>query len=58
MASLAGTSRAKAAPSTYRRTGIIAAWGLAAAASIVAVVSWQNWRTDHVRVVNNKCFGG
>src|SRR6266705_1002057 len=38
----------------YRRTGIVAAWGLAAAASIVAVVSWQNWRTDHVRVVNNK----
>ncbi|HLZ13085.1 MAG TPA: hypothetical protein VKP58_10910 [Candidatus Acidoferrum sp.] len=28
----------------YRRTGIIAAWGLAAAASVVAVVSWQNWR--------------
>jgi hypothetical protein len=30
----------------YRRTGIIAAWGLAAAASIVAVVSWQNWRNN------------
>ncbi len=38
----------------YRRTGIIAAWGLAAAASIVAVVSWQNWRADHATVVNNK----
>jgi len=38
----------------YRRTGIVAAWGLAAAASIVAVVSWQNWRTEHARLVNNK----
>ena len=38
----------------YRRTGMIAAWGLAAAASIVAVVSWQNWRADHASVVNNK----
>jgi len=38
----------------YRRTGIIAAWGLAAAAAIVAVVSWQNWRADHASVVNNK----
>jgi hypothetical protein len=27
-----------------RRTGVIAAWGLAAAAAIVGVVSWQNWR--------------
>ncbi len=31
----------------YRRTGMIAAWGLAAAALIVAAVSWQNWRLDH-----------
>ena len=31
----------------YRRTGVIAAWGLAAAALIVAAVSWQNWRLDH-----------
>src|SRR6058998_1879838 len=28
----------------YRHAGIVAAWGLAAAASVVAVVSWQNWR--------------
>lgn len=27
-----------------RRAGVIAAWGLAAAAAIVGVVSWQNWR--------------
>jgi hypothetical protein len=27
-----------------RRTGVIAAWGLAAAAAIVGAVSWQNWR--------------
>jgi len=38
----------------YRRTGIIAAWGLAAAASVVAVVSWQNWRTEHARLVNHR----
>ncbi len=28
-----------------RRTGMIAAWGLAAAASIVGVVSWQTWQS-------------
>jgi len=38
----------------YRRAGIVAAWGLAAAASIVAVVSWQSWRADRARIVNNK----
>ncbi len=27
----------------YRRAGIIAAWGLAAAAAVVGVVSWQTW---------------
>ena len=27
-----------------RRAGLIAAWGLAAAAAIIGVVSWQNWR--------------
>jgi len=37
----------------YRRAGIVAAWGLAAAASVVAVVSWQNWRKDHARVAVN-----
>jgi len=31
----------------YRRTGAIAVWGLAAAALIVAAVSWQSWRVDH-----------
>jgi hypothetical protein len=31
----------------YRRTGAIAAWSLAAAALIVAAVSWQSWRVDH-----------
>jgi hypothetical protein len=27
-----------------RRTGVIAAWGLAAAALVIGVVSWQSWR--------------
>lgn len=27
----------------YRRAGIIAAWGLAAAAAVVGLVSWQTW---------------
>jgi hypothetical protein len=35
----------------YRRTGIIAAWGLAAAAIIVAVGSWQNWRNNSIHPV-------
>ena len=29
----------------YRRGGVIAAWGLAAAAAIVAIVSWQSWHS-------------
>src|SRR5215813_5317091 len=29
---------------SVRRVGVIGAWGLAAAAGIVGVVSWQNWR--------------
>jgi len=28
----------------YRRTGLIASWGLAAAALIVVGISWMNWR--------------
>lgn len=28
----------------YRRAGIVAAWGLAAAAAVVVAVSWQIWR--------------
>ena len=38
----------------YRRGGMIAAWGLAAAAAIFGVVSWQNWRTDQHRLNANK----
>src|SRR5215471_8476260 len=30
----------------YRRIGVIAAWGLAAAAAVVGVVSWQNWHSQ------------
>ena len=30
----------------YRRGGMIAAWGLAAAAVIFGAVSWQNWRAQ------------
>jgi hypothetical protein len=37
----------KHSPEAYRRTGMIAAWGLVAAALIVVAVSWQNWRVDH-----------
>jgi hypothetical protein len=29
-----------------RRTGMIAAWGLAAAAAVVGVVSWQTWEAS------------
>ena len=36
----------------YRRTGIIAAWGLAAAAIVVAVVSWQLWMKDQRNIQN------
>lgn len=38
----------------YRRTGMIAAWGLAAAALIVAAISWQSWRADHRSAQANK----
>ena len=38
----------------YRRGGMIAAWGLAAAAVIFGVVSWQNWRSDQHKSVANK----
>jgi hypothetical protein len=38
----------------YRRGGMIAAWGLAAAAAIFGVVSWQNWRTEQHRLKANK----
>jgi hypothetical protein len=38
----------------YRRIGMLAAWGLAAAACVVAVVSWQNWRKDHGHIVANR----
>jgi anti-sigma factor RsiW len=31
-----------------RRMGVIAAWGLAAAAAVVGVVSWQSWHADPV----------
>ena len=37
-----------------RRTGMIAAWGLAAAASIVAVVSWQTWQAGRHQPVQTK----
>src|ERR1700756_1340534 len=30
----------------YRRTGMIASWGLAAAALIVVGITWLNWRKD------------
>ena len=30
----------------YRRTGLIAAWGLAAAAVLLGAISWQNWLKD------------
>src|SRR5579862_3734009 len=36
-----------------RRTTVITAWALAAAAVIVAAVSWQIWRMNHLREVNN-----
>src|SRR5262249_23643788 len=38
----------------YRRRGMIAAWGLAAAALVVATVSWLNWRVDHSNLQANK----
>ena len=37
-----------------RRTGLIASWGLAAAAAIVGVVSWQNWRAGQKLSVGAK----
>ena len=30
-----------------RRTAVVAAWGLAAAAVLVGTVSWVKWRSDH-----------
>lgn len=30
-----------------RRTAVVAAWGLAAAAVLVGAVSWVKWRSDH-----------
>jgi hypothetical protein len=38
----------------YRRAGIVAAWGLAAVASVVAVVSWQSWRKGSERLAITK----
>lgn len=38
----------------YRRGGMIAAWGLAAAAVIFGAVSWQNWRSDQHKLIANK----
>jgi hypothetical protein len=38
-----------------RRTGIIAAWALAAAAVLVAAVSWRNWeQSRHLQGTNQK----
>ncbi|GAC1636341.1 MAG: hypothetical protein NVS9B14_14990 [Candidatus Acidiferrum sp.] len=39
----------------YRRVGIIAIWGLAAAATVVGVVSWQSWhhRLGAIQTVKN-----
>ncbi|HJZ63653.1 MAG TPA: hypothetical protein VKD70_04990 [Candidatus Acidoferrum sp.] len=39
----------------YRRTGMIASWGLAAAALIVVGITWMNWRkgAEHPLVVKN-----
>ncbi|HWZ97409.1 MAG TPA: hypothetical protein VN025_06570 [Candidatus Dormibacteraeota bacterium] len=37
-----------------RRTGMIAAWGLAAAAAIVAVISWQKWNSGRHPIQANK----
>jgi hypothetical protein len=36
-----------------RRTAVVTAWALAAAAVVVAAVSWQIWRTNHVHGPNN-----
>src|SRR5262245_35425475 len=37
-----------------RRTGMIAGWGLAAAAAIVGAVSWQTWRASQHPNVGSK----
>ena len=44
-----------------RRTAVIAAWALAAAAVLVGAVSWIKWRTDHsatVQSVSNSAVSG
>ena len=47
--------RAKKRPhERMRRTGVLAAWGLAAAAAIIGMVSWQNWRAGRNPVVVDK----
>ena len=38
----------------YRRGGMIAAWGLTAAALILAAVSWLSWREGHNSLQANK----
>lgn len=38
----------------YRRGGMIAAWGLAAAAAIFVAFSWQNWQADQHKLRANK----
>ena len=38
----------------YRRGGMIAAWGLTAAALIVGAVSWSSWRAEHNSLEANK----
>src|SRR5262249_55547496 len=38
----------------YRRGGMIGAWGLAAAAAVFGVVSWQNWRAEQHNPLTKK----
>jgi hypothetical protein len=38
----------------YRRGGMIAAWGLVAAAAIFVAFSWQNWQVDQHKLQTNK----
>jgi len=38
----------------YRRGGIMAAWGLAAAAAIIGVISWQNWNAERHNIRASK----
>ncbi len=37
----------------YRRTGIVAAWGLAAAAVLVGAISWQTWMRNQHKVASD-----